>query len=72
MTREERLKELADLWTIFNAQGGRGVELADRIDALEAELASLPPCEKCQNKEHGSDDCPWDDDQSGISALEGR
>lgn len=37
-TREAKLAALASLETQFEAAGGRGVELAERIDALRAEL----------------------------------
>lgn len=37
----EMKAELRDLELIFDAQGGRGVELADQIDALRAEIEEL-------------------------------
>lgn len=38
MTPAEMERRLADLWAAFDEAGGRGVELAEEIDRLQAAL----------------------------------
>ena len=41
-TKLEKLKERREeLWADFEAQGGRGVELADEIDEIDAKIGKL-------------------------------
>lgn len=47
MSTSEKFSELARLEAAFDEAGGRGVELADRIDALREELEGLRNCDKC-------------------------
>lgn len=62
---ETTLSELRDAEAAFMVAGGRGVELADRIDELRAELYSEEMSEEDTNVEEGSESAA--EDPSGTS-----